>query len=98
MVCDALMGCVRRVFLRHGQGFDVHTPLCLQLGVDASMSIRALATSDPFRLPQGLKKAEWAAKLAAEAEGVFMGCQEAMHSALSEDDMTGFWQVWNRAL
>eukprot|EP00969_Alexandrium_andersonii_P347525 15365629-Alexandrium_andersonii.AAC.1 len=27
-----------------------------------------------------------------------MGCREAMQAALSEDDMTGFWQIWNRAL
>eukprot|EP00969_Alexandrium_andersonii_P209646 9260907-Alexandrium_andersonii.AAC.1 len=67
LVSTAILPLISRVLLRHAQGFDVHTPLAMQLELGKAVRVCVCVSPDPYVKPDSMTKWEWAEALEGKA-------------------------------
>eukprot|EP00969_Alexandrium_andersonii_P080070 3529216-Alexandrium_andersonii.AAC.1 len=97
LVPTALLAQVAYVRLRHGAGYDVHTPIQLAMRVNMHASFTHLVTSEPYLAPEGWKQHQWRREVQACVQHEFMQVAEPLEACLKAGDTTKFWTLWSRA-
>eukprot|EP00969_Alexandrium_andersonii_P233161 10294390-Alexandrium_andersonii.AAC.1 len=98
LVPSSLLAAVKSVRLRPEAGYDVHTPIVVELHAQASVPFRALAQPQEFVCPDGITKKQWREKLESEAAVQFERAESSMQQAIERADTTAYWQAWSDTL